>query len=72
MKDDGACGEHMSIGLGLVGADFLNGDGGGPGIFGIGDVGYDGDARSAMRSPDTVGRGIFKLTVSCVLDDILL
>lgn len=62
----------MSIGLGVVGADFLSGDGGGPGIFGIGDVENDGDTRSAMSSPDTVGRGIFKLIVSCVLDDILL
>jgi hypothetical protein len=62
----------MSIGLGVVGADFLSGDGGGPGIFGIGDVGYDGDARSAISSPDAVGRGIFMLIISCVLDDFLL
>lgn len=30
---------NESIGLGVVGADFLDGDGGGPGIFGMGDVG---------------------------------
>jgi hypothetical protein len=75
MKDMGTCGEHVSTGLGVVGADLLNGDGGGPGIFGIGDAGYDGDtasARSAMRRPDTVGRGILILIVSCALDDIPL
>jgi hypothetical protein len=41
----------------------------------MGDVGRDGEtasARSAMSSPDTVGRGIFMLVVSCALDDMPL